>query len=114
GSWPPLYKAGGCFLRHQLPRRKYRTVRSLRFPHGLLDNRDELLNTKRLLDAGNACFLECGGCLLVGDVASGEDQARGKLRAILCDPSVNIGAINASWRAHVGDDPEEVTGLELA
>ena len=39
------------------------------------------------------------------------DASSGRLRR---DPVVNIGAIDATGRAHVGDDAEKVSGLEAA
>ena len=91
-----------------------RNVGSNRFPHGVFNNGNELLDAKRLFDAGNPSALERGCSVLVGDVPSDEYETRSEFGAVTRYPVVDVGAIDSARCTHVRDYAEEFSRLELA
>src|SRR5260370_34828583 len=70
------------------------------------------MNAKRLFHARGASAAQRGSGFLVGNIAGDENDPGGEFGAMGGDPGVDLGAIDASGSAHVGDDAMKIATLE--
>src|SRR4030088_151183 len=76
--------------------------------HGLLDHSNEVMNAERFFHTGRSGAAQRGSGFLVGDIAGDKNQAGSQLGAMSGNPGIYLGAIDASGRAHVGDDAMKI------
>jgi len=79
----------------------------------LFDYRNELLHTKRLLDARHAGFLESSRSFFIGYVSGNEHEPGSEFGPVVYDPLVNVGAIHSTRGPHIGNDSVEVARGEV-
>src|SRR5216684_1445403 len=70
------------------------------------------MNAKRLFHAGSARAAQRGSGFLVGNIASDENDPGGEFGAMGGDPGIDLGAIDPSGSAHVGDDTMKIATLK--
>ena len=78
------------------------------FPHSFFDSRDQVLNTKRLLEIRRANLAQGGYGFFVGIVAGDDDYPVDKIGAIGGNPGMDLRAIDATGRAHVGNHAKKL------
>src|SRR5581483_7296053 len=83
------------------------------FPHGLLNNRNELLHSEWLLHTRYAGTLQYCCSFLAGHVARYIHQSRRQFRTIRSNPGVHVGAINTPRSTHIRNHAQKFSCLQL-
>src|SRR5436305_10655798 len=78
-----------------------------------LDDSDEVLHTKWLLDARGTCAAKGARRIFIHDVAGNKDQPVVQLGAVNLEPVVHVGPVHTTGSTHIGDDAEVIGGLKL-